>query len=310
MRRHELQENDLSRREAVKLLMMASGGLMLGAAAASPSPLVAREIPSSGESLPVIGLGTWQTFDVGASETAPLQRVLSTFVARGGTLVDSSPMYGRSEEVLGDLAAKLSLHRSLFVATKVWTSGKSAGIRQMEASERKLHTKKIDLMQVHNLVDFDTHLPTLRAWKESGRIRYIGITHYHSAAYEEVERVLRRERLDFLQINYSVAERDAENRILPLARERGVAVIVNRPFAGGAIFGRVRGRQLPTFAAEIGCTSWAQLFLKFILGHPAVTCAIPATDDPKHLEDNMTAGRGPMPDAGMRKKILAAVDAR
>lgn len=262
-----------------------------------------RPIPSSKEHLPIIGLGTWQTFDTSSSNYAPLEQVLKRFVALGAKVIDSSPMYGRSETAVGDIAAKIGVHKDLFIATKVWTTGRDAGVQQMQASMKALRAPKVDLMQVHNLVDVGTHLATLRKWKDEGRIRYIGITHYTAGAYDQVERVLRREQVDFLQINYSVTEREAEQRILPLARERGVAVLVNRPFASGALFGRVRDKALPAWAAEIGVKSWAQLFLKFVVSHPAVTVAIPATAKLHHLEDNLAAGTGAMPDARQRERI-------
>lgn len=301
----------ISRRDAVRLLAAGSAGVLLqGASGKSMQQrMLTRPIPSSGESLPVVGLGTWQTFDVGASaaERQPLEEVLALFVKMGGRHIDSSPMYGNSETVAGEIAAKLNLHRALFIATKVWTSGKAEGIRQMEESSRRLRAPRIDLMQVHNLVDVETHLATLREGKAKGRIRYLGITHYDVSAYDRVEQILRRERLDFLQINYSVQEREAEKRLLPLAADRGVAVIINRPFASGALFSRTRGKALPEWAGEIGCRSWAQLFLKFALSHAAVTCAIPATAKTRHLEDNMHAGYGRLPDAKMRERIVEAV---
>ncbi len=269
--------------------------------------MLTRPIPSTGEALPVIGLGTWQTFDVGdaPAERAPLAEVLAAFVAGGGRLVDSSPMYGRSEEVLGDLAAAHDLRAGLFVTTKVWTTGRERGEAQMEESRRKLRAAPVDLVQVHNLVDVETHLDTLAGWKQEGRVRYVGVTHHAASAHEAVARVLARHRLDFVQINYSVGEREAERRLLPLARERGVAVIANRPFAEGDLFVRLRGRPLPDWAAEIGCVSWAQVLLKFIVSHPAVTCAIPATNKVAHLRDNLAAGRGPLPDERMRARIAA-----
>jgi diketogulonate reductase-like aldo/keto reductase len=304
-----------TRREAARLLAIAAAGTAVPIRAAraererESSAMLTRQIPASGEKLPMIGLGTWQVFDVGesAGEREPLEQVLSTFVKLGGRGVDSSPMYGRAEEVVGDLAAKLKLREALFLATKVWTTGKRAGIESMERSLARLQTKRIDLMQVHNLVDAATHLATLRDWKEQGRVRYIGITHYNSSAYPEVEKTLRSERVDFLQINYSLGEREAEQRILPLAQERGVAVIVNRPFGGGDLFSRIRATPLPEWAAEFDCTSWAQLMLKWIIAHPAVTCVIPATSKPRHLEDNMHAGRGRLPDAQQRDRMLKAV---
>ncbi|HEX8151778.1 MAG TPA: aldo/keto reductase [Thermoanaerobaculia bacterium] len=289
---------DISRRTAIGLV--ASAPLLL---AAAPRTMIARAIPSSKEQLPAIGLGTWQTFDVSPASYAPLEQVLRRFVELGGKVIDSSPMYGRSETAAGDVAAKIGVHKDLFIATKVWTTGREAGIRQMNASMNALRASRVDLMQVHNLVDVGTHLATLRAWRDEGRIRYVGITHYTSGAYDQVERLLRRESFDFLQINYSVTEREAEQRILPLARERGVAVLVNRPFASGALFGRVRDKALPAWAADIGVKSWAQLFLKFVLSHPAVTVAIPATAKLHHLEDNMAAGTGALPDAKQRERI-------
>jgi diketogulonate reductase-like aldo/keto reductase len=271
--------------------------------------MLQRPIPSTGETIPAVGLGTWRTFDVGGApaERAPLEEVLQRFVALGGRVVDSSPMYGAAESVLGDLAAGLGVRDRLFLATKVWTSGREAGTAQMEQSLRRLRAGRLDLMQVHNLLDWRTHLPTLRAWKQSGRIRYLGVTHYTASAYDELERVLRSEPLDFVQVNYSLGEREAERRILPLARERGIAVLVNRPFSEGGLFRRVRGQALPAWAAEAGCTSWAQIFLKWILAHPAVTCVIPATSRPQHLADNMTAGTGTLPDAAMRDRMAALV---
>jgi len=264
-----------------------------------------RPIPRGGETLPVIGLGTWQTFDVagGATEREPLRQVLSEFARLGGQVVDSSPMYGRSESVVGDLAAELGLRNKLFLATKVWTTGREAGAREMERSMRALRADRIDLMQVHNLVDWRVHLATLRHWKDLGKIRYIGVTHYTRSAYDELARVIEAEELDFVQLNYSLAERDAEKRLLPLARERRLAVLVNRPFAEGALFGRVKGKRLPEWAGELGCASWAQFFLKFIISHPAVTCAIPATAKPAHLADNMGAGLPPIPDQAARERM-------
>ncbi len=301
----------MTRRDALRLLGTASAALACGLrpsfAAPVATPMLTRRIPSSGESLPVIGLGTWQTFDVGDSAAArqPLADVLAAFVELGGRLVDSSPMYGRSEYVLGDLAAQLALRDRLFIATKVWTTGRRAGLEQMEDSLRKLRADPIDLMQVHNLVDADTHLATLRDWKRSGRVRHLGVTHYTTGGQDAVARLIAAEAVDFIQINYSIGERSAEERLLPLAADRGVAVIVNRPFAGGSLFRRLRQRPLPAFAAEIGCESWAQLMLKFIVSHPAVTCAIPATSKVSHLRDNLKAGTGPLPDAALRARIAA-----
>ena len=271
------------------------------------SALHTRPIPSTGQMLPVIGLGTWRTFDVtlGSEERARLTEVLRTFFAAGGSAIDSSPMYGAAEGVVGDLLATIKARDKAFIATKVWTSGREAGIAQMNRSMALLRTDRIDLMQIHNLVDWRTHLPILRAWKAEGRIGYLGVTHYTASAHDELEAVLRAEPFDFVQLNYSLDDRAAERRLLPLAQERGVAVLVNKPFGGGGLMRAVRGRALPSWAGEIGCTSWAQLLLKFILGHPAVTCVIPATSRPEHMADNMRAGLGPMPDAALRAKIVA-----
>jgi len=280
-------------------------------AGVAPSPLE-RPIPSSGEKIPAVGLGTWRTFDVGASATerAPLKDVLQRFAELGGRVVDSSPMYGAAESVVGDLATDLAITDTLFLATKVWTSGRDTGVAQMEQSLRRLRRQRLDLMQIHNLLDWRTHLRTLREWKAAGRVRYVGVTHYTSSAYDELERVLRGEPLDFIQVNYSLGEREAERRILPLARDRGVAVLANRPFSEGGLFQRVRGRALPEWAAALDCESWAQFFLKWILAHSAVTCVIPATSRPQHLVDNMKAGTGSLPDAATRERMAALVATR
>jgi diketogulonate reductase-like aldo/keto reductase len=269
-----------------------------------------RPIPSSGELIPVIGLGTYQSFGVGSadSERAPLKEVLTRFVAAGGTLIDSSPMYGTAESVVGDVASELGLTEKLFMATKVWTSGRESGVRQMEESMQRMRVKRMDLMQIHNMLDWRTHLKTLQEWKQQGRIRYLGITHYHSGAYDELERLMATKSFDFVQFNYSIAEREAEERILPRARELGIAVIVNRPFAQAGLFPRVRGKGVPEWAFEFDCRSWAQFFLKYILGHPAVTCVIPATGNPKHLLDNMAAGTGRLPDENTRVKMARLLD--
>ncbi|HKZ05538.1 MAG TPA: aldo/keto reductase, partial [Methylomirabilota bacterium] len=283
-------------------------GRVGGVAPAAAAPMLERRIPVSGEALPVVGIGTWRVFDVGASpaERAPIKEVLRRLAELGGKVIDSSPMYGAAESVVGEVGSEVGVLDRLFLATKVWTSGRRAGVAQMEESFRRLRTKRMDLMQIHNLLDWPTHLATVREWKDRGRIRYVGVTHYTRSAYDELERVLRGERLDFVQINYSLGERDAERRILPLARERGVAVIANRPFAEGALFPRVRGKPVPQWAAEIDCESWAQIFLKWILAHPAITCVIPGTGKPEHLVDNMKAGTGRLPDPAMRERIAAS----
>ena len=269
--------------------------------------MLERPIPRSGERLPAIGLGTWQTFDVGPSpqERAPLAEVLRLFLDGGGRVIDSSPMYGRAETVVGDLlAADAALPRP-FLATKVWTTGRAAGEAQVRESTRRLRTDRLDLLQVHNLLDWETHLPVLRAWKEQGRIRYLGVTHYAASAFPLLERMLATEHLDFVQLPYSIGTREAEKRLLPAAADAGTAVLVMRPFEEGALFAAVRGKPLPAWAAEIGATSWAQVFLKFVVSHPAVTCAIPATSKPDHQKDNLAAGAGPLPDERLRKRMAA-----
>jgi len=271
-----------------------------------------RPIPSTGEALPVVGIGTWQTFDVGhaPADRGPLAEVLRLFLEAGGKVVDSSPMYGRAEEVSGDLIAALGARDRAFLATKVWTQGREAGIAQMRNSMRLMRAgPTIDLIQVHNLVDWRTHLATLRAWKDAGTVRYIGITHYTESAFDELARIMREESIDFVQLPYSVGVRGAEDRLLPLAAERGVAVIVNRPFEGGDLFRSVRRHPLPALAAELDCTSWAQLFLKFILAHPAVSCVIPGTGKVEHLIDNVGAGHGRLPDSAQRRRLLRAIQA-
>jgi diketogulonate reductase-like aldo/keto reductase len=275
--------------------------------AAAKDALISRSIPSTGEALPIIGLGTWQTFDAGSDRAArtALAEVLDVFADSGARVVDSSPMYGTSETVAGELIAELDVRDKLFIATKVWTSGRDAGIRQMGDSFRKLGVERMDLMQIHNLVDVGTHTKTLLEMKSRKRIRYAGITHYASSAYAEVERLLKTGQYDFLQINYSLGEQESGQRVLPLAMDRKVAVIVNRPFGAGGLFGKVRGKPLPSWAADIGVQSWAQYFLKWIAGHPAVTCVIPATSKPKHMRDNLAAGAGALPDAAMRKRMQA-----
>jgi aryl-alcohol dehydrogenase-like predicted oxidoreductase len=275
----------------------------------SLAPIHKRPIPSSGEALPVIGCGTWRTFDVGDDEARrrELADVLRVLFAAGGSVIDSSPMYGSSEAVAGALLADLHARDQAFIATKVWTDGRAAGIAQMEASMRFFQTQRIDLMQIHNLLDWRTQLATLREWKAAGRVRYIGITHYTSSAFPQVQDVLRTEKVDFVQINYAANDRDAEAQLLPLAKERGVAVIVNQPFGGGSLLASLKGRTLPGFAQEIGCTSWAQLLLKFVLSNPAVTCVIPGTGRREYMVDNVHAGIGEYPDQAMRQRIADAV---
>jgi len=301
-----------SRRSLIKALAGA-GVLMMTDKIRGQQPvagaIIKRPVPSSGEQVPVIGLGTYQAFDVGSDGAREsLKQVLNELINKHGSVIDSSPMYGRAEAVVGDLTAELNLRPSLFFATKVWTSGRDAGIRQMEESFRLMRTQTMDLMQIHNLVDWRTHTATLKDWKQKGRVRYIGITHYHSGAYDDLERLIKTREYDFVQLNYSIAEREAERSILPLAQEMGVAVIANRPFAQSSLFSRVRGKTVPAWAAEFDCTSWAQFFLKYIVSHPALTCAIPATNKPEHMADNMMAGNGRLPDAQTRRKMAEYLD--
>src|SRR3984893_1063296 len=273
--------------------------------------MITRPIPRSGETLPVIGLGSWKTFDVGkdAAALTSLAEVLRLLFDGGGKVIDSSPMYGRAEAVVGDLLAKMQARERAFLATKAWTSGREEGIAQTRRSAELLKTRVIDLMQIHNLVDWQTQLATLRAMKEAGQVRYIGINHYTPSEFGELADIIGREEIDFVQMPYSIDVRDAEKRLLPFAAERRVGVMVNRPFGGGGLFRHVRGKSLPPWAAEFGCASWAQFFLKYIVSHPAVTCVIPATAEPAHLSDDLGAGYGRMPEIAERRRMAEYWDA-
>jgi len=296
---------DWRRRALLALATLAATSRVNNANAVEPTQ---RRIPSSGELLPAIGLGNWRTFDVGndSAARAPLREVLKLLLPK--SMVDSSPMYGRSESVAGELVAELGLREKLFMATKVWTQGRDEGIAQMETSFKRLRVQQMDLLQVHNLVDVAVHSKTLRDMKSSGKVRYIGITHYTASAYGAVEREMKANPWDFLQINYSLGEREAEKRILPLARERKMAVIINRPFQEGSLFQKTRNRPLPAWVKEYDVTSWAQYFLKWIVSHPAVTCAIPGTARPDHMRDNVHAGHGIVPDDKGRKRMAEYFD--
>jgi len=302
----QLNRRDLLLAAAVAGCSPVAGRAQPEAATADAGPLLTRRIGSTAESLPIVGLGTWQAFDIpnGGPEWVEAREAVRVFAARGGQVVDSSPMYGKAEDALGAIVADLKVRPKLFVATKVWTEGQAAGVAQMEASSGKLAAPVVDLMQVHNLLDVDTHMPTLRAWKEAGRIRYIGLTHYADSGYEAAAR---RHPVDFIQINLSAVERGAEARLLPFARERGLGVLINRPFAAGNVFSRVRQLPLPGWASEIGAGSWAQVLLKYVLANPAVTCAIPGTRNPRYVADNLGAATGPLPDEAMRRRIVEAV---
>jgi diketogulonate reductase-like aldo/keto reductase len=304
--------NTISRRRAAKLIGATAAGTFLPIgtsrlfAADESSRRLLRAIPSTGEKLPVIGLGSAVTFDVrGSRQLQPLGEVLALFVKHGGKLIDTSPAYGNAESVIGDLAYKSHLTNSLFFATKVWTRSKEEGISQMGRSLERFRTRTIDLVQVHNLADIDHQMSSLREWKAKGRIRYTGITYSEDRGHGEVEMVMRRQKSDFVQINYSLMDRAAAQRILPLAQELGMGVIINRPFGGGGIFQVISAKPLPAWTAEFDCHSWAQFLLKWIVSHPAVTCVIPATNSPQHLEDNMGAGVGRLPDAKTRARMAS-----
>lgn len=270
--------------------------------------LIKKPIPVSGEMLPVIGMGTSRTFNAltyGSAESLNmLQEVLQIFFDKGGALIDSSPTYGQAEKVLSNLLPKIKNKENLFSATKVSITGREAGISQMEYSLKMWGVKKIDLMQIHNIRDWKTHLKTLRDWKEKGKIRYIGITTSHGRFHSEVESIMKNEQLDFIQFSYNIEDRDAEKILFPLAAEKNIATIINRPFQRGDLFSRVKGRELPAWASEFDCKSWGQFFLKFIASHPDVTNIIPATSKPKHALDNMQAGYGKLPDEKMRSKMI------
>ena len=272
--------------------------------------MLTRKIPSSGEALPVIGIGTYKGFDIGSGgkERTTLGNVLRALFSHGGSVLDSSPMYGRAEGVAGELLAAQHANEKAFVATKVWTQGRSAGIEQMTRSMKLLRRDRIDLIQIHNLVDWRTHLATLRGWKEEGRIRYLGITHYSSSAYGELEKIMRTEALDFVQLNYSLEEREAERRLLPLALERGIAALANLPFGQGSLFKALRGKPVPQWMQDAGCETWSQVLLKFTLAHQAVTCVIPGTGNPDHMAENCQAGDGLMLGESLVRKLVAFWD--
>ena len=302
----------LNRRETLKLMAAgAAAGLVPAGRVIAAERMRTRPIPVSHEPLPVVGLGTSRVFDHAPQDEAypRLARVLAALNEFGGTVVDTSPMYGRAETTLGEVAPESGVAGNLFWATKVWTDGKQAGIRQMQDSMDKMGVTKMDLIQVHNLVDWETHLDTLESWKESGRIRYTGITHYQASAFDSLARVMKARKPDFVQLNYSVFDRAAEENMLPLARDLGIAVLVNRPFLNGRAFQVTRGKDLPSIARDLQATSWAQLFLKYVIAHPAVTCVIPGTSKVSHMRDNAGAGIGPLPDKEQRKQLRALVEA-
>lgn len=281
-------------------------------AISAPADLIMRSIPSTGETLPAIGMGSYRTFDVSLEpeRRARLEQVLASFFSGGGTLIDSSPMYGEAESVLGELLAGVPGREHLFAATKVWTDGKRAGEEQMHRSAQRMRVSRFDLMQIHNLRDWKVHLETLIRWKAEGLVRYIGVTTSHGRAHDDLARLLAKHPFDFVQLSYSLGNRAVERRLLPIAAERGIAVIVNRPFEQGTLFKRVQGVNLPPWAAQFDIRSWGQFFLKYTVSHPAVTCAIPATSKPHHMRDNMGACRGPLPDAATRQQMEMLLDTR
>jgi len=292
------------------LTLLAAAGIVRPTASAGAPAVLTKPIPATGEALPVVGMGSWITFNVGgdAELRAARTEVLRAFFAAGGTLIDSSPMYGSSEEVIGHCLKQVPDRPALFAATKVWTMTAFMGRRQMEESERLWGVRPFDLLQIHNLLDWETHLETLLEWKSAGRVRYIGITTSHGRRHDEMEAIMASKAIDFVQLTYNIRDREAEDRLLPLAAERGMAVLANRPFQGGALFDDVAGRPLPDWAAEIGCANWAQVFLKFAVSHPAVTGAIPATSRVDHMQENMGAQTGPLPDAGFRARMIADIE--
>ncbi len=294
--------NDWTRRD-----VLAAGtalGVLPGLAFGREESMLTRPIPATGEPLPVIGLGTYDVFDVDSSAAAIATRkdIVERLVAAGGSLLDTSPMYNRSEKVIGDVVDAGVARDKLFLATKVWTDGLEAGARQMQRSADLMNTDVIDLMQVHNLRDTAVHTETIRAWQQDGRIRYSGLTHYTAGAHGALMREMKRFKPQFIQINYSLGEREAEEAVLPLAQDLGIAVLINRPFQAGRLFRAVAGRELPGFARDVAA-SWGQFFLKFIISHPAVTCVIPATSKPHHMADNLGAGFGTLPDSATRQRM-------
>jgi len=298
----------ITRRDILKLGAGAAASTFAGGTQSAVA-LTMRPIPSSGERLPVVGIGTNRYGTGSETEIAPLRETLKTFAAAGGKLIDTAPMYGSSEVVLGELIAGLGIRQQLFLATKVYADGREAGLEEMNASFSRLRTNRIDLIQVHNLSDTATQLATMREGKSAGRYRYVGVTTSRDSQYDEMETVLKNEKLDFVQVDYSIENRTAAERILPLALERGVAVLINLPFGRARLFSAVRGKPLPPWAAEFDCGSWAQFFLKYVIGHPASTCAIPGTRKPAHVADNLGAARGRLPDQAMRRKMEQFFDA-
>ena len=300
-----------SRRTVLKILGVSGLAPPMGLQAVDIKNNMARRIiPSTGELLPVIGLGTSRVFDTDLNERSlnPRKEIVKALLDHGGSLIDTSPMYGKAEEVTGKIAQDLKVNDQLFLATKVWIEGKEAGEIQMKESSKKLNKAVIDLMQIHNLLDWQTHIKTLYDWKEQGKINYIGISHFRSNAFSQIEKIITKEHIDFAQFNYSLQEREAEKRLLPLCKERGVATLINRPFMRGKLFKAVARKKLPNWAYEYNINTWSQFFLKFILANPGVTTIIPATSDPSHMVDNLNGGIGLIPEMGLQKRMVEVVE--
>lgn len=305
--------NPLTRRQFIATGAAIAGSLVMPAVAlaSTSSTLIKKAIPKSGEDLAVIGMGTSRTFE-GSNDPqsiSTLKQVTQAFFDLGGGMIDSSPMYGSAQQILGRILPQISHNKTLFAATKVWIDGQQNGIDQMEQSRKLWGIQRFDLMQIHNLVDWETHLQTLQQMKAEGRIRYIGITTSHGRFHDDLQSILRKHDFDFLQLSYNIAEREVEQSLLSIAAEKGIAVIVNRPYQRGSLFSKVKGKALPDFAQEFDCTSWGQFFLKFVVSHPAVNCAIPATSKVHHMQDNMQAGRGRLPDPKQREQMIRYVEA-
>jgi diketogulonate reductase-like aldo/keto reductase len=301
----------ISRRTLLRAGGIAAVAQLLSRTSFAERTPIYKSIPSSGEQLPIIGMGSSRTFDVGNDQRvrSQLLEVVRLFFDYGGALIDSSPMYGAAETVLGDCLAALDNTQSLFAATKVWTFGKQGGIKQMWESMRRMRVERFDLMQIHNLRDWKVHLQTLKEWKQAGKIRYLGITTSHGRYHDELLSALQAESFDFVQLSYNIIDREVEKRLLPMAQDNGIATLVNRPFQRGVLFSKVRGKSLPEWAGEFDCRSWGQFFLKFAVSHPAATCTIPATSKPHHMMDNMEANFGRLPDAAMRSRMIQYIEA-
>jgi diketogulonate reductase-like aldo/keto reductase len=282
-----------------------ASGLLPSITSGEERKMIARTVPSSGEEIPVLGIGTYDVFDHASTPDAIARsrEIVDILLGEGGSVIDTSPMYNRSEKVIGDIVDAGSPRAAMFLATKVWTNGREAGIEQMNRSAELMNTEVIDLMQVHNLRDTDIHMRTIRDWQEQGRIRYNGLTHYTASAHAALEAEMKKHKPEFIQINYSLGEREADQRLLPLAADMGIAVLINRPYQSGRLFRAVAGRELPGWAAEFAA-SWGQFFLKWIISHPAVSCVIPATSKPHHMRDNIEAGFGALPDDATRQRMV------